>query len=82
MQAGRLQDAIVESRKALEIDPKDQTSVYRLIQALRKTGKKEEIPALLKRLADLREQAAKEERERYRYKLAGGESQAGEPARQ
>ncbi|HKN37261.1 MAG TPA: tetratricopeptide repeat protein [Terriglobales bacterium] len=82
MQAGKLQDAIVESRKALEIDPKDQTSVYRLIQALRKTGKKEEIPALLKRLADLREQAAKEDRERYRYKLAGGESQAGEPARQ
>jgi tetratricopeptide (TPR) repeat protein len=82
MQAGEFQHAILESRKALEIDPKDQTSVYRLIQALRKTGKKDEIPGLLKRLADLREQAAKEERERYRYKLAGEESHAEETVRQ
>ena len=69
MQSGQYQLAIEQCRKALSIDPKDQTAVYRLIQALRKTGQKEEIPELLQRLAKLREQATQEERERYRYKL-------------
>jgi hypothetical protein len=36
---------------------------------LRKTGQQREIPELLQRLAQLREEATKEERERYRYKL-------------
>jgi tetratricopeptide (TPR) repeat protein len=78
MQAGQYQDAVTQCRKALESDPKDQTTVYRLIQALRKTGNKEQIPALLKRLAELREQATKEEGERNRYKLVGGEPQPAE----
>jgi tetratricopeptide (TPR) repeat protein len=69
MQTGQYQDAINQCRKALSIDPKDQTAVYRLIQALRKTGQQKEIPELLQRLAKLREEATKEERERYRYKL-------------
>jgi tetratricopeptide (TPR) repeat protein len=69
LQAGQTQAAIDQCRKALAIDPNDQTSVYRLIQALRKTGDKSEIPALLKRLAQLREQATQQERERNRYKL-------------
>ena len=69
MQTGEYQAAIDQCRKALINDPKDQTAVYRLIQALRKTGQKAEIPELLQRLAQLREQATQEERERYRYKL-------------
>jgi tetratricopeptide (TPR) repeat protein len=73
LQAGQIQAAIEQCRKALASDPNDQTSVYRLIQALRKTGDKSEIPGLLKRLAQLREQAAQQERERYRYKLVEGE---------
>ena len=80
MQAGQYQEAIEQSRKALRIDPKDQAAVYRLIQALRKTGQKEEIPQLLQRLAKLREQATQEERERYRYKLII-ESDTPEPAK-
>ena len=75
MDAGQYQLAARECRKALEIDPKDQTALYRLIQALRKTGNKAEIPDLLKRLASLREQETKEERERYRYKLVEEGSQ-------
>ena len=43
--------------------------MYHLIQALRKTGNNAEIPDLLKRLALLRQQAAKETSERYQYKL-------------
>jgi tetratricopeptide (TPR) repeat protein len=69
MQAGQYPEAIEQCRKALAIDPKDQTAVYRLIQALRKTGQNKEIPELLSRLAQLREQANNEEREKYRYKL-------------
>lgn len=72
LQAGQNQQAIEQCRKALASDPKDQTALYRLIQALRKAGTKEEIPELLKRLALLREETAREERERYRYKLIEG----------
>ncbi|PWT86782.1 MAG: hypothetical protein C5B58_00840 [Acidobacteria bacterium] len=69
MQTGQYQDAIQQCRKVLTSDPNDQTAVYRLIQALRKAGQTKEIPGLLQRLAELREQATREERERYRYKL-------------
>jgi tetratricopeptide (TPR) repeat protein len=80
MQTGQYQAAIEQCRKALSIDPNDQTAVYRLIQALRKTGQKREIPELLQRLARLREQATKDERERYRYKLFEDETPAKESA--
>jgi tetratricopeptide (TPR) repeat protein len=70
MQSDKYPEAIEQCRKALAIDSTDQTVVYRLIQALRKTGdKKGEIPELLKQLALLREQALKKDKERYRYKL-------------
>lgn len=61
--------AAEQCRKALEIDPDDQIAVYHLIQALRKTDEKSEIPALLQRLAQLRQKATHEESEQYRYKL-------------
>ena len=73
LQAGRHREAVEQCRRALAIDPDDQTSLYRLIQALRKSGETTEIPALLQRLAAVREQAAKQERERYRYRLVIGE---------
>jgi tetratricopeptide (TPR) repeat protein len=74
MQMKEYRAAIEQCRKALQLDPNDQTSLYRLIQALRNVGEKEEIPQLLQRLAALREQAAKDERERNRYKLIEGET--------
>jgi len=73
LDAGRDGQAAQECRKALAIDPKDQTSLYRLIQALRKTGDTKELPKLLERLAELRKQATQEERQRNRYKLVEGE---------
>jgi tetratricopeptide (TPR) repeat protein len=69
MQAGQYPEAVEQCRQALKSDPKDQAALYRLIQALRKTGQQDEIPELLKKLAQLREEATQEERERYRYKL-------------
>jgi tetratricopeptide (TPR) repeat protein len=69
MQTEQYAAAADQCRKALASDPKDQTALYRLIQALRKLGQQKEIPELLQRLAVLREQATKEEGDRYRYKL-------------
>jgi tetratricopeptide (TPR) repeat protein len=75
LQSGKYEEAAVECRKALQSDPKDQSAVYHLIQALRKTDKKTEIPDLLKRLAVLRKESVSEEREQYRYKLVEGDSE-------
>src|SRR5579862_1020847 len=75
LQAGQYAEAAGQCRKALEIDPKDQTSLYHLIQAERKAGKMDEIPPLLKQLAALRQQATRDEREQYRYKLIEGDAQ-------
>ena len=76
LQADRPREAAEQCRRALAIDPDDQTALYRLIQALRKSGDTANIPALLQRLATVREKAAKEERERYRYKLVVGDPAA------
>jgi len=81
MENGQYQEAIEQCRKSLISDPKDQTAVYRLIQALRKTGQKQEIPELLQRLAQLREQATQDERERYRYKLFEDDTPTKQPAK-
>ncbi len=52
---------------ALAVDPNDQQAVYQLIVALRKTGDKDEIPGLLKRLVALRaESKTKDQAKRYR----------------
>jgi tetratricopeptide (TPR) repeat protein len=74
LQSGENQAAIEQSRKALDIDPKDQTALYHLIQALRKDGQDAEVPDLLKRLAALRMEGTKEENERNRYKLVEEQS--------
>ena len=74
LDSGKNQPAVDECRKALEINPRDQTSLYRLIQALRKTGNTAEAPELLKRLAQLRQDNAKQQRQRNRYKLVEGET--------
>jgi tetratricopeptide (TPR) repeat protein len=75
LDAGKNQQAAAECRKALQLDPKDQSSLYRLIQALRKSGDSKELPGLLKQLAQLRREATQEERQRDRYKLVEGEAQ-------
>ncbi|MGB0011429.1 MAG: tetratricopeptide repeat protein [Candidatus Sulfotelmatobacter sp.] len=76
LQEGKYPEAIKQCRKALERDPKDQTALYHLIQALRKEGDKSEIPNLLKQLALLRKQAAREESERNQYKLVEEDTQS------
>ena len=74
------QDALAakECRLALDRNPADQTALYHLVMALRKTNQQREIPDLLKRLARARQDAAREEAERNRYKLVV--SSTGAPA--
>lgn len=69
LQSGQNALAVKECRLALQSDPNDQTALYHLVLALRKTGDQAEIPELLKRLAKARQQATKEEAEHNRYKL-------------
>jgi tetratricopeptide (TPR) repeat protein len=78
LQDGQNAAAIEQSRKALNIDPKDQTAIYHLIQGLRKSGKTDDIPNLLKRLAELRMEGTKEEAIHNRYKLVEGKSPSAE----
>ena len=61
--------AAKECRLVLQQNPTDQTALYHLVLALRKTNDQSEIPELLKRLANARQQATREEGERNRYKL-------------
>ena len=76
LQAGNYREAVEQFRKALVQDPRDQTALYHLIQALRKTGERAEIPDLLTRLAQLRKQTAHEESQRYQYKLVEEDRQS------
>jgi tetratricopeptide (TPR) repeat protein len=69
LQDGRIQQAIKESRAALDADPKDQQAVYHLVLALRKTDQKDEIPDLLRQLTQLRSAAKSEAAQNPRYKL-------------
>ena len=69
MESGQNTLAITECRLALERNENDQTALYHLVLALRKTKDQREIPVLLKRLAKARQQASKEEAEHNRYKL-------------
>jgi tetratricopeptide (TPR) repeat protein len=81
LQAGQNESAIEQCRKALSSDSKDQTALYHLIQALRKSGKTGEIPDLLKRLSDLRMEGTRQEAEHNRYKLVEDKTPSAEPQR-
>jgi tetratricopeptide (TPR) repeat protein len=74
LEAGRYKQSAEECRQALHQNPLDQAAIYHLIQASRKTGNTGEIPELLKRLALLRHQSAKDESDRYRYQLVEGDA--------
>jgi len=67
LQNGQNDLAIKHSRDALAVDSTDQQAVYHLILALRKTDQKDQVPALLKRLVELRANSgAEHSKNRYR----------------
>lgn len=75
LNSGQTGRAIAQCRLALRDNPLDATALYRLIRALQKSGQASaaaEIPALLKRFHEVREQLNKREAEEARYKLVAG----------
>jgi tetratricopeptide (TPR) repeat protein len=71
LEYGQVELAIEQSRAVLAIDPNDQQAVYHLILALRKTDQKDQIPALLKRLVEIRANVkADQQTTRKRYRLS------------
>lgn len=69
LQNGDTEGALKESHAALAIDPKDQQAVYHLILALRKTGPKDEIPDLVRKLNELRAASASQGAQDKRFRL-------------
>ena len=71
LKSGQMERSMEQSRLALKQNPADQEALYHLIQALRESHKdtKGELPALVKRLAELRQDARNSEASSNRYKL-------------
>ncbi|HXN26857.1 MAG TPA: tetratricopeptide repeat protein [Candidatus Acidoferrales bacterium] len=70
LQSGQNEKAIEQCRVVLRENPSDQIAVYHLLLALRKINDpKGEVPALVKRLAELRTQSQQQEASTNRYKL-------------
>ena len=69
LENGHTEMAIEQSHAALALDANDQQAVYHLIVALRKTGQKDQIPALLKQLVAFRANDKTGQRSNNRYRL-------------
>jgi tetratricopeptide (TPR) repeat protein len=72
MRTGQYGPAIEQCRIVLKEDPSDESATYHLIIALRRSGEngqKDEVPSLVKRLAELQQTSLHNETERNRYKL-------------
>jgi len=72
LESNQIDRAIEQCRLALRDRPTDTTALYRLMRALQKSdkpGDAEQIPALLKRFNEVRQQLSKQEDEEARYKL-------------
>ena len=69
LENGHTDLAVEHGRAALALDANDQQAVYHLIVALRKTDQKDQVPALLKRLVELRTNAKTDQMTGNRYRL-------------
>jgi tetratricopeptide (TPR) repeat protein len=69
MTEGKYDLAIEQSRIALQYAPDDEAATYHLVIALRHAGHKEELPALVKHLSQLHQDALKKETDRKRFRL-------------
>lgn len=67
LQTDQREPAIQACRAALALDAKDQQATYTLILALRKTGDRQELNALVKRLTDLRKEEGDQNTRQFRY---------------
>jgi tetratricopeptide (TPR) repeat protein len=74
LQAGETQKAIEQCRLALRDDPADEIALYRLIRALQSGGGPgaAEVPALLKRFTEIRQQNQQKQAQEGKYRLVEG----------
>jgi Flp pilus assembly protein TadD len=72
LQQGRISDAIRESRTAVAADANDQSALYHLILALRRSGNSKDVPALTEKLSQLRAAALRQEVAERKFALAEG----------
>jgi len=70
LENGHTELAIEHARAALALDTNDQQAVYHLIVAMRKSDQKDELPALLRRLVELRANANPAKSTSRRYRLS------------
>ena len=80
IESGHLDQAIEHSRAALAVDPNDEQAVYHLILAFRKTGRKDQLSALVKQLVDIRAQSKVKQPADKRYRLYEEPISSGETA--
>jgi tetratricopeptide (TPR) repeat protein len=81
LENGHTDLAIEHARAALALDENDQQAVYHLIVAMRKSDQKNELPALLNRLVDLRATAKSGQTAGNRYRLTEDTTPSGPVAR-
>jgi tetratricopeptide (TPR) repeat protein len=69
LKSSQIELAKRHAREALRLQPTDQVALYHLVQALRKSGDKQELPELVKRLSELRKESREEEAQKNHYKI-------------
>lgn len=69
LRVGNVNEAIVECRRALQLQPADEPALYHLIQALRRVGNKQEAMCLVPRLAAVHQAAQADDSAHKHYKL-------------
>ena len=69
LKSNQIELAKLHAREALRLQPTDQVALYHLIQALRNSGDKQELPELVKRLSELRKDSREEEAKQNRFKI-------------
>ena len=80
MQEGQFRLARAQFQAVLRKDPADQTALYHLIQISRKTGRSEDVPDLIKQLAQAKITQQRKEEAAGRYRLVEAPSPtAGHP---
>ncbi len=77
LDSGKIDQALAESREAVQKSPLDETALYQLILVTRRAGDSAELPLLLKRFEDLREASSRKEAQLRRYALLQRSSQGG-----
>jgi tetratricopeptide (TPR) repeat protein len=69
MTLNQYDQAVKECRTALQLNPSNESAMYHLIISLRHSGHNDELPPLVKRLAELHQESLKRETDRKRFRL-------------